>query len=107
MARCSPLSDVGVANLAEAENLDVVDHPVGVAQTIDASEVLGASDGEGPTVSAGGTDDSDDGGASDNKNSQTYYFGSSTITRVKIKEMVEKGHFVEGEAEEPRAEKVP
>jgi hypothetical protein len=45
-------------------------------------------------------------GASDDENPQTYYFGSSTITVGKIKEMVEKGYFVEGESHMPRAETV-
>jgi hypothetical protein len=67
--------------------------------------LAGASDGEGPTFSAGGADTSV--GTSDDENSQTYYFGPSTITRGKIKEMVEKGYFAEGEAYEPRAEMIP
>jgi hypothetical protein len=58
--------------------------------------LAGASDSEGPTFSAGGADTSV--GTSDDENSQTYYFWPSTITRGKIKEMVEKGYFAEGEA---------
>jgi hypothetical protein len=46
-------------------------------------------------------------GASDDEHSRTYYFGSSTITRGKIKQMVEKGYFAEGEAREPRAKMIP
>jgi hypothetical protein len=59
-------------------------------------ELSGASDGEGPALSAGGAEISI--GASNDGNSRTYYFGPSTITRGKIKEMVEKGYFAEGEA---------
>jgi hypothetical protein len=59
--------------------------------------VSGASDGKGHSLSARRTDDSTDGGASDDENSRTYYFGASTITLGKIKEMVEKGYFAECE----------
>jgi hypothetical protein len=106
MVRCSPLGEA-TANIAEAENLDMVDNPAEVARTIGGGEVLGASDGEGPALSAGGTDNSADENASDDENSQTYYFGSSTITRGKIKEMVEKGYFAESKAQEPWAETAP
>jgi hypothetical protein len=40
-----------------------------VAQTIGGGEVHGASNGEGPTLSNGGTDNSVDGGTSDDENS--------------------------------------
>jgi hypothetical protein len=41
------------------------------------------------------------------ENSQTYYFGSSTITVGKISEMVEKGYFLESKAHAPGDETVP
>jgi hypothetical protein len=98
MACYSPLSEIVAANVAEAENLDVVDNLAGVVQTIGGGEVSGASDGKGHSLSARRTDDFTDGGASDDENSRTYYFGASTITLGKIKEMVEKGYFAECEA---------
>jgi hypothetical protein len=100
MARCSPLGVVAVANTAEVKNLDVADDLVEVARAI-ADELPGASDVEGPALSSGGVDTF--AGASDDENSRTYYFGSSTITQGRIKEMVEKGYFVEGEARESNA----
>jgi hypothetical protein len=103
MARCSPIDEIAVVNVAEAENLDIVDDPMEMARVIGA-ELPRASDGEGPTLSAEGVETS--AGASDDEHSWTYYFGPSTITRGKIKEMVEKGYFTEGEAHEPRAETI-
>jgi hypothetical protein len=38
---------------------------------------------------------------------RTCYFGSSTITVGKIKEMEKRGYFPEGEGHAPRAETVP
>jgi hypothetical protein len=38
---------------------------------------------------------------------RTCYFGSSTITVSKIKEMEERGYFPEGEGRAPGAETVP
>jgi hypothetical protein len=107
MARCSPLSEIATANVAEAKNPDVVDSLAGVAQAIGGGEMLGDSDGESHALSAGRSDDSADGGASDDENSRMYYFGALTITLGKIKEMVEKGYFAESEARAPRAEAVP
>jgi hypothetical protein len=69
--------------------------------------MLRDSDGESHALSARGSDDSADGGASDDENSQMYYFGALTITLGKIKEMVEKGYFAESEARAPGAEAVP
>jgi hypothetical protein len=71
--------------------------------TIQRTEVPRASGEEGRVSSVGGTNDSEDGGASDNENSRTYNFGSSTITLGCIKEMMERGYFVDGEARAPRA----
>jgi hypothetical protein len=58
-------------------------------------------------LSPDAADDSLGEGASDDENSRTYYFGPLTITVGKIKEMVEKGYFMEGKARAPRAETVP
>jgi hypothetical protein len=44
---------------------------------------------------------------SDDENSQTYYFESLTIIVGKIKEMVEKGYFMEGDVRVPGAEREP
>jgi hypothetical protein len=103
MARCSPIDEIAIVNVAEAENPDIVDDPMEMARVIGA-ELPKASDGEGPALSAEGVETFT--GASDDEHSWTYYFGSSTITRGKIKEMVEKGYFIEGEAREPRAETI-
>jgi hypothetical protein len=53
---------------------------------------------EGRVLSVGRTDESANEGASGNENSWTYSFGASTITLSRIKEMVEKGYFANGEA---------
>jgi hypothetical protein len=106
MVRCSPLSEIVVTNVAEAENPDVADRPTKTARTVGGGEMPGASDDDGHALSAGGTDDSGDGGASDDENSWTYYFGASTITLSKIKEMVEKRYFTEGIAQAPGVEAV-
>jgi hypothetical protein len=41
------------------------------------------------------------GGSLDDENSQTYNFRASTITLGRIKEIVEKGYFADGEAQAP------
>jgi hypothetical protein len=51
-----------------------------------------ASDGETCLASLDAEDTLSEGG-SNNENLRTYYFGQSTITISKIKEMVEKGYF--------------
>jgi hypothetical protein len=94
-SRCSPIGEVAAINVVEAENPNMVDNLMEMARVI-GGELPGASDGEGPTLSARGAEIST--GASDDDNSRTYYFGPSTITRGKIKEMVEKGYFAEGKA---------
>jgi hypothetical protein len=80
---------------------------VEVAWTIGADKVPTASDDEKCLLSPGGTDNSLGEGASDDENSWTYNFRTSTITIGRMKEMVEKGYFVDGEARTPRAEAVP
>jgi hypothetical protein len=98
MARCSPLSKNAAANVANVENQDATGHPVETARIVSEGEAPGAPNNDGHALSARGTEDSMDGGASDDENSQTYYFGASTITLSKINKMVEMGYFVEGEA---------
>jgi hypothetical protein len=108
MAHCSPLSEIVVANVAEAENPDRVEIAAEATQTIGGDEMPEASNGEGHASSADGTDNSMGGGASDNESSWTYYFKASTITLGKIKEMVEKGYIAEGEARRsPGVEAIP
>jgi hypothetical protein len=75
---------------------------VEVARTIGADKVPTASDDEKCLLSPGGTDNSLGEGASDDENSWTYNFRTSTITIGRMKEMVEKGYFVDGEARTPR-----
>jgi hypothetical protein len=107
MARCSPLSKNAAANVANVENQDATGHPVETARIVSEGEAPGAPNNDGHALSARGTEDSMDGGASDDENSQTYYFGASTITLSKINKMVEMGYFVEGEAQSDWAETVP
>jgi hypothetical protein len=105
MARRSPLSEVAAANVAEVENADrVADAAEMVRMVAKRSE---ASNGGGHVSSLDAGDDSLGEGAFNDKNSRTYYFGSSTITVGKIKEMVEKGYFTEGEGRAPGAKTVP
>jgi hypothetical protein len=103
MACCSPL-DEAAATMVEVENMD---------EAVVAAELERAF-GENPAASnveqcSAGLDVEDtlsDSG-SGNENSQTYYFGSSTIIVGKIKEMVEKGHFLKGGARSPGTETMP
>jgi hypothetical protein len=103
MARCSPLDKV-VAGMTEVGNMD----EVVVAGELERvfGENPTASDGERRPVSPDAEDILSKGG-SGNENLRTYYFGSSTITVSKIKEMVEKGYFLKGGAHTPGAETVP
>jgi hypothetical protein len=86
MARCSPLGEAAATAL-EVKNID---KPTVVAE-------LERAFGENPAVFGGesrrGSPDAKDAlieGGSDGEKLRTYYFGSSTITIGKIKEMVEK-----------------
>jgi hypothetical protein len=88
----------------DVENVASVTSVAEIAQTV--GENPAASNGEGHLWSPDAADDSLGEGASDDENSQ-HYFGSSTITICKIKEMVEKGYFMEGEAHAPGTEMVP
>jgi hypothetical protein len=87
--------------VTEVENVDRVASAAEIARTFSENPI--ASNGEGHLSSPDAADDSLGEGASDDENSQTYYFVSSTITVGKIKEMVEKGYFMEGEARTPGA----
>jgi hypothetical protein len=98
MACYSPLSEVIATNVAEAENMDTMDHHIETTHIVGGGEMPGASNDDGRALSARATEDFADGGASDGELSRTYYFGVSTITLGKIKEMVKKGYFAEGEA---------
>jgi hypothetical protein len=101
--RCSPLCEV-VASLTEVEDID--EEVVAAELECAFEENPAASDGEKRLASPDAGDTLSEGG-SDNENLRTYYFGSSTITIGKIKEMVEKGYFPEGRPHAPGAETVP
>jgi hypothetical protein len=89
MSHCSPLGEsaaatAGVENMEGTIVLAELEHPFG--------ENPSTSDGERYAVSPNAEDDLTE-GASDNAKLWTCYFGSSTITIGKIKEMEEKGYF--------------
>jgi hypothetical protein len=65
-----------------------------------------ASDGGSYAVSPNAEDDLGE-GASDSVKPWTCYFGSSTITVRKIKEMDERGYFPEGESSAPGTRTMP
>jgi hypothetical protein len=103
MAHCSPLGEAA-ANATEVENIDEGAVAAELAHAFEEDHA--ASDGEKCRASPG-VEDTLNEGVSDDANSKMYYFGSSTITVGKIKEMEEKGYFPEDEAHTPRAETVP
>jgi hypothetical protein len=103
MARCSPLGEAA-AGMTEVENIDEADVVAELERAFKKNPTT--SDGEKRPASPDVKDTLSDGG-SDNENSWTYYFGSSTITVRKIKEMMEKGYFLEDGAHAPGAETVP
>jgi hypothetical protein len=100
MSRCSPLGEA-VAITAEVENMEEIT----VLAELECmfGENPAASDGEGYAASLNAEDDLDK-GASDNVKLRPCYFGSSTITVGKIKEMEERGYFSKGEGHAPGAE---
>jgi hypothetical protein len=59
---------------------------------------VAGSENEDAASGGGGSDDSADADASGNESSHTYCLSMSTITLSRIREMAEKGYFVEGEA---------
>jgi hypothetical protein len=72
-----------------------------VAQAVDGGEGPVVSSDEGCVSSGGRTNNSRDNGISNNENLWMYTFGASTITVGRIKVMVEKGNFADGEAQAP------
>jgi hypothetical protein len=102
MAHCCPLVEVA----ASAVGVENMDEAVVAAKLAHAFwENLPASNGEKCLASPDAEDTLSEGG-SNSGNSRTYYFGPSTITVDKIKEMVEKCYFLEGRTREPGAETV-
>jgi hypothetical protein len=89
---------VEVKNMDEAAIVAELEHAF--------DENHAASDGEKHAVSSGDVAILSD-GAPDHEELRTYYFGSSTITVSKIKEIEEKGYFAEDEARAPGAETMP
>jgi hypothetical protein len=69
MARCCPLSDIAVTNIAEAENPTATDHLEETSHIISEGEAPRVLNDDGHALSAGGTDESADGGASNDENS--------------------------------------
>jgi hypothetical protein len=104
MVHCSPLGKA-TANMTEAEDVDKIASTAEVTQI--ASENHVAFDAEGRLSSPDVAEGSLDEGGCNDENSRTYYFDSSIVTIGKIKEMMEKGYFAEGEARAPGAETVP
>jgi PKD repeat protein len=102
MACCSPLDEAAIG-MAEVENMDEAIIAVELEHAFEENPV--ASNVERHPVSSD-TEDTLSEGGSGNENSWTYYFGSSTITIGKIKEMVEKGYFPEGGERSPGMETV-
>jgi hypothetical protein len=82
MSRCSPLGEAAAA-AAEAENVEEITISVELERAF--GQNLAASDGEGHV------DDNQGEGASNHAKLRACYFGSSTITVGKIKEMLKKG----------------
>jgi hypothetical protein len=103
MSHCSPLGEVAAA-ATEVENME--ETTVLAELECAFGENLATPDGERYAASPNAEDDLDE-GASDNVKLRTCYFGSSTITVGKIKEMEEKGYFPEGKAHVPGAETMP
>jgi hypothetical protein len=90
MAHCSFLDEAG--RFVGVEDMD---------EALVAMELEWAF-GEELSVSPGG-----EGVPSEGAMMHTHYFGASTITMGKIKEMEERGYFVKGEACVPGAKTVP
>jgi hypothetical protein len=103
MSHCSSLGEIAAA-AAEAENVEEI------IVLVESERMFGenhaASDGERYAVSPNAEDDLGE-GASDNAKLWTCYFGSSTITVGKFKEMEESGYFLDGEGRAPGVETVP
>jgi hypothetical protein len=87
MACCNPLGEA-TTNMTATEDVDKVVSTAEITQT--TGENLVTSDAEGCFSSMDAAEGSLDEGGSDDENSRTCYFSSSTITIGKIKEMMEK-----------------
>jgi hypothetical protein len=94
MSHYSPLGEAATAAVG-VENMEEI-----------TVSVEGASNDDRYVAIPNAEDDLDE-GASENVKLRTCYFGSSTITIGKIKEVEEKGYFPEGEAHTPGAETMP
>jgi hypothetical protein len=103
MSRCSPLGEAAAA-AAEAENVEEITVLTELEHTFGQNPT--ASDGEGHAMSPNVDDDLGE-GASDNTKPPPCYFGSSTITVGKIKEMEEKDYSPEGEGRAPGTDIMP
>jgi hypothetical protein len=103
MARCNPLVEAA-AGMTEVENMDEAVVAAELERAFEGNPA--AFDGERRLASPDAVDTLSEGG-SGNENSRTYYFGSSTITVGRIKEMVEKCYFPEDGARARGAETVP
>jgi hypothetical protein len=103
MAHYSPLGKAAATTL-EVEN--IINAAVAAELECAFGENLATFDGEERVASPGGDDILGE-GVSDNEESRTYYFGLSTITIGKIKEMEEKGYFVEDVAHALGAKTMP
>jgi hypothetical protein len=103
MARCSPLGEA-TTNMTEAKDVGRVAGTAEVMQTAGENNVT--SNAEGQLSSPDAAQGSLDKGVSDDENSHTCYFYSSTVTVGKIKEMIEKGYFAQVEARAPGVEMV-
>jgi hypothetical protein len=75
MARCSPLGET-TANMTKAGDMDNVESTAEVTQIAGENPI--ASDTKGRISSPNAVEGSLDEGGSDDENSRTYYFGSST-----------------------------
>jgi hypothetical protein len=102
MSHYSPLGEAAVAAV-EVENMEEIMILAELEHTFRENPT--ASNGERYAMSPIAEGDVDK-GASNNAKLRTCYFRSSTIMVGKIKEMEEKGYFLEGKARAPRAETV-
>jgi hypothetical protein len=102
MSHCSSLGEAATA-ATEAKNVEEI--TVSAELECAFGENLVASNGEMYTMSPT-TEDDLGRGALDNTKLRTCYFGSSIISVSKIKEMEERGYFLEGEGRAPGAETV-
>jgi hypothetical protein len=103
MACCIPL-DEATAGMVEVE--DMSEAIVAAELERAFGENLATSNVERRLAGSDGKDTPSKGG-SGNENSQTYHFRSSTIIVGKIKEIVEKSYFPEGEARTSGTDTVP